>query len=41
MLYEVITDNHEKGFVTRSEMKFIFDDDKKSVVLETPRNNFV
>ncbi|MCF6357935.1 MAG: type VI secretion system tip protein VgrG [Draconibacterium sp.] len=29
-------DNHEKGFVTRSEMKFIFDDDKKSVVLETP-----
>jgi Rhs element Vgr protein len=29
-------DNNEKGFVTRSEMKFIFDDDKKSVVLETP-----
>ncbi|MFY9152166.1 MAG: type VI secretion system tip protein VgrG [Prolixibacteraceae bacterium] len=29
-------DNHEKGFVTRSEMKFIFNDDKKSVVLETP-----
>lgn len=29
-------DNHEKGFVTRSEMKFIFDDDKKSVTLETP-----
>jgi len=29
-------DNHEKGFVTRSEMKLIFDDDKKSVVLETP-----
>lgn len=29
-------DNHEKGFVTRSEMKFIFDDDKKSIVLETP-----
>ncbi|MCY1718979.1 type VI secretion system tip protein VgrG [Prolixibacteraceae bacterium Z1-6] len=28
--------NHEKGFVTRSEMKFIFDDDKKSVTLETP-----
>ncbi len=29
-------DNHEKGFVTRSEMKFIFNDDKKSVILETP-----
>ncbi len=29
-------DNNEKGFVTRSEMKFIFDDDKRSVVLETP-----
>lgn len=29
-------DNHEKGFVTRSEMKFIFNDEKKSVVLETP-----
>ena len=29
-------DNHEKGFVTRSGMKFIFDDDKKSVTLETP-----
>ncbi len=33
---EPADDNHEKGFVTRSEMKFIFDDDKKSVVLETP-----
>jgi len=29
-------DNHEKGFVTRSEMKFIFNDDKRSVILETP-----
>ena len=29
-------DNHEKGFTTRSKMKFIFNDDKKSVVLETP-----
>lgn len=29
-------DNHEKGFVTRSEMKLVFDDDKKSVVIETP-----
>ena len=30
-------DNHEKGFTTRSKMKFIFNDDKKSVVLETPK----
>ena len=29
-------DNHEKGFVTRSEMKFVFDDEKKSVTIETP-----
>ncbi|MBD8489280.1 type VI secretion system tip protein VgrG [Echinicola sp. CAU 1574] len=29
-------DNHEKGFVTRSEMKLIFDDDKKSIKIETP-----
>ncbi len=29
-------DNHEKGFVTRSEMKLVFNDDVKSVVLETP-----
>jgi Rhs element Vgr protein len=33
---EASDDNHEKGFVTRSQMKFIFNDDKKSVVLETP-----
>lgn len=30
-------DNHEKGFVTRSKIKFIFNDEKKSVVLETPK----
>jgi len=29
-------DNHEKGFVTRSEMKLIFNDDKKSINIETP-----
>lgn len=32
-------DNHEKGFITRSEMKFIFNDDLKSMVLETPNGN--
>ncbi len=30
-------DNHEKGFVTRSEMKMIFNDDKISYTLETPK----
>ncbi len=28
--------NHKKGFVTRSKMKMIFDDKKKSFTLETP-----
>ncbi|AYL94525.1 type VI secretion system tip protein VgrG [Mucilaginibacter celer] len=28
--------NNQKGFVTRSKMKMIFDDDKKSVTIETP-----
>lgn len=29
-------DNHEKGFVSRSEMKVLFDDDKKILTLSTP-----
>lgn len=29
-------DNHEKGFFTRSEMKLLFNDDKKSITIETP-----
>ncbi len=29
-------DNHEKGYVSRSELKLLFDDDKKSIVIETP-----
>jgi Rhs element Vgr protein len=28
--------NHQKGYVSRSEIKLIFDDDKKSVTIETP-----
>ncbi|CAN5774127.1 VgrG-related protein [soil metagenome] len=32
-------DNHIKGFVTRSKLKFIFDDDKKIITLETPAGN--
>ncbi len=33
--------NNEKGFVTRSELKFIFNDDKKSIVLETPEGRTI
>jgi len=32
-------DNHEKGIVTRSGIKMIFDDDLKSFLLETPNGN--
>ncbi len=34
-------DNHEKGFVTRSEMKVLFNDDKKSITIETPNGNLL
>lgn len=29
-------DNHQKGIVTRSKMKLVFDDDKKIILIETP-----
>ena len=32
-------DNNIKGFVTRSKIKFTFDDDKKIVTLQTPAEN--
>jgi uncharacterized protein involved in type VI secretion and phage assembly len=32
-------DNHEKGYVSRSEMKLHFDDDKKIMTLSTPAGN--
>lgn len=32
-------DNHRKGYVSREKMQFIFDDEKKTVVLETPGGN--
>jgi len=32
-------DNHHKGYVSREKMRFIFDDEKKVVVLETPDGN--
>lgn len=34
-------ENNEKGFVTRSKIKLMFDDDKKSVTIETPGKNMV
>lgn len=32
-------DNHEKGYVSRSKMKMVFNDDKKSLNIETPAGN--
>ncbi len=32
-------ENNEKGFVSRSEMKVLFDDDKVSITIETPNGN--
>ena len=32
-------DNHEKGLVTRSEMKVVFNDDEVSLTIETPKGN--
>ena len=34
-------DNHEKGFITRSEMKVVFDDDKKSINISTPAGKLI
>jgi uncharacterized protein involved in type VI secretion and phage assembly len=31
--------NHRKGYVSREKMQFIFDDEKKVIVLETPGGN--
>lgn len=39
--YEVTEDNHEKGIVTRGELKFTFNDDTKVITLETPNGNKV
>jgi Rhs element Vgr protein len=33
--------NNQKGYVSRSQMKFIFDDDKKTIDIETPAGNKV
>ena len=37
--FEATEDNDEKGFVTRSEMKLVFDDGKNHILLETPNGN--
>jgi Rhs element Vgr protein len=34
-------DNHEKGFITRSKMKFLFNDEKKTIRLETPKGKII
>lgn len=36
---EAKDDNHQKGWVTRSEMKIILDDEKKSILITTPSEN--
>lgn len=34
-------DNHEKGFITRSDMRIMFDDDKKSINITTPAGKLI
>ncbi|NOQ27992.1 MAG: type VI secretion system tip protein VgrG [Bacteroidales bacterium] len=36
---EPTEDNFEKGIITKEELKFLFDDDKKSILFETPNGN--
>ncbi|MBN1480891.1 type VI secretion system tip protein VgrG [candidate division KSB1 bacterium] len=38
---EASDDNHEKGFVTRSGIKMIFNDEESSFTLETPNGNTI
>lgn len=38
---EASDDNHEKGYVSRGEMKIIFNDDVNSITIETPGGNKV
>ncbi|MCF6350629.1 MAG: type VI secretion system tip protein VgrG [Flavobacteriaceae bacterium] len=33
--------NHEKGFVTRSKLKILFDDDKKTINISTPAGKLI
>jgi Rhs element Vgr protein len=34
-------DNHEKGFVTRSKLKLLFNDDTKTIDINTPNGNLI
>jgi uncharacterized protein involved in type VI secretion and phage assembly len=36
---EAKDDNHQKGWITRSEMKIVLDDDKKTILISTPADN--
>ncbi len=36
---EPADDNHEKGFITREQLKLMFNDDLRSIELETPNGN--
>jgi Rhs element Vgr protein len=36
---EATNNNHEKGYVSRSQMKMVFNDDEKSIRIETPGGN--
>jgi Rhs element Vgr protein len=38
---EASDDNHQKGFVSREGLKLLFDDEKKSLTLETPAGKIV
>jgi Rhs element Vgr protein len=38
---ETDDDNFKKGYVSKAELKFLFDDEKKSIVLETPNGNSI
>jgi Rhs element Vgr protein len=38
---EASDDNHEKGFVTRSAMKLVFNDDLNTISIETPNGNSI
>lgn len=39
--YDVTEDNFDKGIVTRGQLKLTFNDDRKSVTIETPNGNKV
>lgn len=38
---EALDDNHEKGFVTRSNMRVHFNDDTKTITIDTPAGNVI